>query len=1052
MSRQTCELHSVDDLAAVAKAGIVEHDSSKSQAPHGSRESRLEHLNHVIEHATHLLPAQGPINVFVHHNTLHAFEHLHFDEAVQAGGRVFGCRPYLPEDRYRAELARGRILPNDLQNVLREELAERGDERVLSFVTRYQLRLAMLQHSIFLAPDAELRWFVAVTDALTNMRSDAAGVSDLFIAKTRRWVMRDVHGLAKVDGKSSVQDRHLHLMLKDVFQNFGESSIENWSSKTWESFSLHALWLICRNGVHWVQKASRPSTGAVRHRDLLFEATGEDTDLLVHDVLIRFCATFLDQGFGHWHLPQRASGFFRSFCSLYRQSFGPPSLWLNGLAKELKRLELSEATAMDSILESLEILGVHEGEWEHFLADTLLALRGWAGMIQQVEGRGDRVAHPIPQGSLVEFLAIRLVLERLALKYTAAHALGFQGELHELRHAARHRIDRHPGSTVDHRAFLIFQLAQIFCWSPDELYQLAPDQWSRLVLEVEAFSAMERRRVFHHAYERSFRNQTLDAIAIHVPRPSDRKPTPRFQVVCCIDDREESFRRHVEELAPDAETFGAAGFYCVAMYYRGTEDAHFVPLCPIVIRPQHWVAEEVVASEVETHRQRAKTRRAIGTASHQMHVGSRSFTGGALLAAGFGVLASIPLVGRIMFPRLTARIRNRVNLFVKSPDLTELKLERKEAVAGPENGQIGFSVDEMADIVERLLRDLGLISGLSRMVIVIGHGSKSLNNPHNSAYECGACGGGAGGPNARAMAQMANDPRVRALVAHRGIQIPAETVFVGGLHNTCNDCVTLFDVERIPPSHRQEFEAIRQTIDEACDRNAHERCRRFQSASLTMSFPEARRHVEDRSEDLAQTRPECGHATNAICVVGRRSRTRGLFLDRRAFLTSYDPTQDDAETAILARILGAVFPVCAGINLEYYFSYVDNAGFGCGVKLPHNVTALLGVMDGAASDLRTGLPWQMVEIHEPVRLVFVIETTPAKMLKIMECNEGINRLCRNGWVQLATLDPDSSTLHVFRHGEFQLYQPHASQLPQVASSADWYRGWRDHLEFAEINA
>ena len=63
-------------------------------------------------------------------------------------------------------------------------------------------------------------------------------------------------------------------------------------------------------------------------------------------------------------------------------------------------------------------------------------------------------------------------------------------------------------------------------------------------------------------------------------------------------------------------------------------------------------------------------------------------------------------------------------------------------------------------------------------------------------------------------------------------------------------------------------------------------------------------------------------------------------------------------------------------------------------------------MDGAASDLRTGLPWQMVEIHEPVRSLFIIETTPEAMLRIMDRNEGIGRLCRNGWVQLAVLDPE----------------------------------------------
>jgi uncharacterized protein YbcC (UPF0753/DUF2309 family) len=175
-----------------------------------------------------------------------------------------------------------------------------------------------------------------------------------------------------------------------------------------------------------------------------------------------------------------------------------------------------------------------------------------------------------------------------------------------------------------------------------------------------------------------------------------------------------------------------------------------------------------------------------------------------------------------------------------------------------------------------------------------------------------------------------------------------------------------------------------------------------------------------------------------------------LFLDRRAFLNSYDPTQDDANATVLTRILQAAVPVCAGISLEYYFSYVDNPGYGCGTKLPHNITALLGVMDGAASDLRTGLPWQMVEIHEPVRILFVIETDPGTMRRVLQANEGLARLVKNQWVQLATLNPDSPTIHVYRDGEFHVFQPTVDQLPQASSSQEWYRGWRNHLEFAQI--
>ncbi len=118
-------------------------------------------------------------------------------------------------------------------------------------------------------------------------------------------------------------------------------------------------------------------------------------------------------------------------------------------------------------------------------------------------------------------------------------------------------------------------------------------------------------------------------------------------------------------------------------------------------------------------------------------------------------------------------------------------------------------------------------------------------------------------------------------------------------------------------------------------------------------------------------------------------------------------------------LMAAVVPVCAGISLEYYFSFVDNDRYGCGTKLPHNVTGLLGVMDGHASDLRTGLPWQMVEIHEPVRILFVIETTPERLTKVMNASASLKQLVENRWIRIATIDPASGRVHVRRDGGFE---------------------------------
>jgi uncharacterized protein YbcC (UPF0753/DUF2309 family) len=1020
----------------------------------GAQDEHLQNLKHAIEHAAHLLPAQGPIPVFIHHNTLHAFEDLPFAEAVQKGAKIFGCQPYLSEDRYREELGRGRIRFDSLQAVLQEDLGPQAEEKILRLATRLELRLGMLQYPLRFGPPEELLWFVAETDALRRVRRDvSAAVRGRLIAETRRWVMRDLRGGNESrNGHAAPQraDQRAPTGLAGLLERFGEAGIEEWGDDRWEAFTLQALWRVCCEGLSAVPEVAPPPPMPERHRDLLLKATGADADRPVNALLTRFCAAFLDQGLARWQLPRRNEGFYRAFCAIYRVSGGPPESWMRGLAQELGRLEDTDTSPLESILESLDILGVGEAEWDAFLSATLLALRGWAGILRFLEERPDRAIIPVPHGSLVEFLAIRLVLDRMALADKAQSALGYGGPLHLLRDELRRRITPPCPPTVEQRAFLVFQLAQVFGWTPQELQRLGEPDWRKLVQEIEGFSSLERRRLFHLAYERRFYIQTLDALALHNRKPNPQPQAPRFQAMFCIDEREESIRRHVEELIPDAVTFGIAGFYFVGMYFRGAADAHFVPLCPAVMRPGHWVVEQVTGTQQEVHQRRARTRRALGLASHQIHVGSRTFALGALLSAAVGVLATAPLVARTLFPRLTARLRKRFGRFVQTPPLTRLQLERSEPTPGPENGHVGFSLDEMTNIAERVLRDTGLTSGFSRLVITFGHGSTSMNNPHESAHDCGACGGARGGPNGRAIAQILNDPRIRERLNGRGLVLPPETVFVGGMHNTSSEAITFYDLDRLPESHREEFAAIRELIEKACDRDAHERCRRFHSAPLTLSFSAARQHVEGRAEDLAQVRPEWGHATNAVTIVGRRQRTRGLFLDRRAFLNSYDPNQDDAEGTILARILQAAVPVCAGISLEYYFSYVDNTGYGCGTKLPHNIGSLLGVMDGAASDLRTGLPWQMVEIHEPVRELFVIETKPEILLKVLERNPDITRLVRNDWVRLATLDPDSPAIQVYRDGAFHDYQPQADQLPVAASSVDWYRGWRDHLEFAEI--
>ncbi|MDQ3034166.1 MAG: DUF2309 domain-containing protein, partial [Myxococcota bacterium] len=385
------------------------------------------------------------------------------------------------------------------------------------------------------------------------------------------------------------------------------------------------------------------------------------------------------------------------------------------------------------------------------------------------------------------------------------------------------------------------------------------------------------------------------------------------------------------------------------------------------------------------------------------------------------------------------------------PPRTELAVRRAQHAEHSHEGDLalGFTLEERIARVAATLESIGLTSGVAPIVVALGHGASSVNNPHRSAYDCGACGGDGGGPNARAFAAMANDPEVRVGLCARGIEIPDGTWFIGGLHDTTTDAIELFDLDLVPGPLHRELTALREALDSARALSAHERCRRFEHATGATDPGAALAHVEERAVDLSQARPELGHATIAWCFVGRRALTRGLFLDRRAFLISYDPAADpQGET--LERILAAAMPVGAGISLEYFFSSVDPDAWGSGTKLPHNLAALLGVMEGTSGDLRTGLPRQMTEIHEPQRLLCVIEATPATIMAIAARQPGVAELVQNGWVSLACVDPASGAIDVLEAGELRRWEPEHRPLPIVGHSREWYAGKPGFLGPARI--
>jgi uncharacterized protein YbcC (UPF0753/DUF2309 family) len=583
-----------------------------------------------------------------------------------------------------------------------------------------------------------------------------------------------------------------------------------------------------------------------------------------------------------------------------------------------------------------------------------------------------------------------------------------------------------------------------------DLQTLSTDEAVALQSCAESLAPRQRSHIWLLAYERHYRQQLFSALTANHARQTT-PATPSAQVVMCMDDREEGTRRHLEEIAPDIATYVAAGFFGVPIYWQGLDDADKTALCPVVVRPTQLVRELAVSgAEIEAGQHAARRERRLDWRERFYQTTRRRAVAGPLLTALGSVPALAALLAVTLVPRWfgeTAR-RWREQYDGRVPTRLILSAEH-EVAATPEQPQAGLSTDQQIERVESFLRTIGLTGGFSPLVLIFGHGSGSQNNPHLSAYDCGACSGKHGGPNARVFATMANCELVRAGLAERGLTIPDACWFIAAEHNTGDDSVEWYDLEGVPVRFQAALDTLLSQVSEACRAHAAERCRRLASAPLRPTPWKARQHVLGRTSDISQARPELGHATNAAAFIGRRAMSRGLFLDRRVFLISYDPTSDD-DGAIVENILLAAGPVGAGIALEYYFSSVDNERFGCGSKITHNITGLFGVMEGADSDLRTGLPWQMVEIHEPMRLLVVVEQTPEILTAILERQPPLQELINNEWIVLAAKSPTTATIELYCPRRGWLPWSGKAVLPQVARSVDWFAGESEPLAPAII--
>lgn len=1077
------------------------------QTHHPDNKSKILHY---LDHLGHILPGQATIREFVHHNSIHGFQHLPFEEAVKEVEALMGVHGYLSDERNRALYQKGSITEEDLAAALAHDKTLEIDKTICKtkqlFITRRDIYRIALLFDLQSISASSLKWQIEEMDVLRKVQSDVPeSVRNVLLESSNDEEQMIGMLWSHIIEKMELEGTILH---PEDMIDLTEEQATLWLEKIRAAQSDDSNLLVhqkMRVDAEAKLHAALEQIG-VRStmRDFVKTLTGIDILFSVRTQLIRICASAMDEGISAWCLPDCGEiGLYAAWKAVVTYDANP---FLHDLPDWQRVISEAPSDPIDCIIMQLTYMEIPEEKWEGYLKLVALELPGWSGMINWRQTHPNYISDSgHAQVHLMDYLAIRLILDRLWLSQACEENWGIdaklgtfkyyfsknlsefmvrdsfcQGNLPEyLIHLVKKLLLRSGSertkqaewqeladliwtwqfspmaeNRIVHNTFnsgwRLFRLCQHLGITSEKVKEIHKEDFLRMLKTLDDFTPDKRGGVWLYAYEYHFRENFYQTIRANYKRGrwAIRDSRPQAQIVTCMDDREESLRRHLEEINPKIETIGAAGFFGVPMNYLGIDDAIKKKQCPLPVTPTNEVREiprEGSERIVDSHKAGYQFYKKLTYLLNQSL--RRSLILAHALIDALAPILFLGLIGKVFTPKYVLAINTALKKSIEKEVPTRLMFTAPHAdtPATPDNPRIGFTDTEQADKLAVFMKTTGLSYGFAPIICLFGHGSTNQNNPHGFAYNCGACSGKRGGPNARLFAAMANRPAIRKLLVERGIQVPDDTWFVGAEHDTCSDEYFWFDLVDIPEKFLPAFEAVRCDLEKASKASAHERCRRFTLANDPKTPEEGKEHVYLRANDFSQAFPEFNHATIAGAVIGRRSVSQGTFLDRRIFLISYDATQD-LEGKLLENLLLAVGPVGSGINLEYYFSTVNNDYFGSGTKVTHNITGMFGVMEGANSDLRTGLTKQMVEIHEPVRLQILIEAKTEILGQIYERQAIIRELVGGGWVLLGTIDPDTGDMFVFERGVgFVPWNPEKRNIPVLESSLTYYQGQHDPL-------
>ena len=738
--------------------------------------------------------------------------------------------------------------------------------------------------------------------------------------------------------------------------------------RAWEDGRIHPDVLQQQFDAHGIDASPEALLSELEAAERSPQTADPDDDPLDR-AMTRWLSAFVDQGQAPWPMPRRRDGFYAAWRHLAPYDAAVPNV------DRATDLPPTWAAALSDVLEDHP-----ESTWEAVFTHHLAALPGWVSFIK----RRMRAKHDAWQDTY---------------PITLAHYLG-------VRLLVAQRMGR----------------------------DLAPDATSTEAISTEATGnkrAQEIASIWLQAWEESYRNRLLRDLHTSVtasPNGREAEDRPAAQLVFCIDVRSEIIRRHIEQVGP-YETFGYAGFFGVPMQHEPYGSDVRITACPPIVDPKHRIADRPADGREDDARRYDAWTTLVDAGRSLVKTLKNNVAAAFGFVEGSGSVFGAAMAARTLAPTTTADVGTRLAGRAASPEAFCTPTLDRDPSADAEDGlPVGLSHEAKALYAQAAFQLMGWGDPVAPVVVFTGHGSETPNNPYKSSLDCGACAANPGGPNARVLAAICNDPEVQATLRERGIDIPPDTVFLAGEHNTTTDAITLF-VDDDPPVPPDLLDSLRTDLQTAQTRAADERASTLPGGRAASGVDDTRR----RASDWAETRPEWGLAGNAAFIVAPRSLTKGLSLDGRCFLHSYDWRQDDDGTA-LETILTGPLVVGEWISMQYYFSTVDNAVYGSGSKITHNVVGKAGVVQGNGGDLMSGLPLQSLQtddthlFHEPLRLMAVVHAPVDRVDAILNRQTAVTQLLDHEWIALTVIDPTNGDA-------FLRYEPGGTWAPRSETVA-----------------